>query len=152
MIAIDRPHWLRLLAISPYADLARLLIELGPLPPFEYVREPEVGLAMVRGRAGGDGVPFNLGEMTVTRCRLRVTTADAEERVGAGCVAGRAPRHAEAIALCDALLQSSHWHDTVVDRVLEPAGRALDERRARNARRRAATKADFVTVVRSGES
>jgi alpha-D-ribose 1-methylphosphonate 5-triphosphate synthase subunit PhnG len=151
-MSLDRPGWLRLLALSPYTDLAPLVIELGSLPPFDYVREPEVGLAMVRGRTGGDGVPFNLGEMTVTRCRLRVATADGEERVGVACVAGRSPRHAETIALCDALLQSERWHDAVVRGVLEPAARVLDEKRVRNARRRAATKADFVTVVRSGES
>lgn len=152
MSAYDRREWLRLLAISAYADLARSMTELAPLPAFEYVREPEVGLAMVRGRTGGDGLPFNLGEMTVTRCRVRVATAVGEQRTGIACVAGRSPHHAEAVAVCDALLQSPHWHERVVARVLEPARRAIAAKRADNARRRAATKADFITVVRSGES
>ena len=152
MSAFDRPSWLRLLAISAHADLARFIDNLGTIPPFEYLREPEVGLAMIRGRAGGDGVPFNLGEMTVTRCRLHVATSEGEERVGVGVVAGRSPQHAQAIALCDALLQSRRWHDTIVERVLEPAQAALTAKRLQNAKRRAATKADFVTVVRAGES
>jgi alpha-D-ribose 1-methylphosphonate 5-triphosphate synthase subunit PhnG len=125
---------------------------LGTLPPFEYVREPEIGLAMVRGRTGADGLPFNVGEMTVTRCSLRVMTDDAEQRVGVGIVAGRVPQHAEAIALCDALLQSARWRDAVDLTVLEPLRHAIAAKRAENARRRAATKAEFVTVVRSGES
>ncbi len=29
---------------------------------------------MVRGRAGGGGSAFNLGEMTVTRCSVRIAT------------------------------------------------------------------------------
>ncbi len=152
MTTFDRPAWLRVLALAPFADLARLVGDLAPLPAFEYVREPEIGLAMVRGRTGGDGAPFNVGEMTVTRCRVRVMTAEDERRTGFACVAGRSPRHAELIAVCDALLQSPRWHDTVVARVLMPAERALAETRERNARRRAATKAEFVTVVRSGES
>jgi alpha-D-ribose 1-methylphosphonate 5-triphosphate synthase subunit PhnG len=152
MNAYDRPGWLRVLALAPFDELAKLANALAPLPPFTYAREPEVGLAMVRGRIGGNGAPVNVGEMTVTRCRLHVETAPAERHTGVGCVAGRSPRHAELIALCDAMLQSPHWHERVITAVVAPAEGAHLEKRERNARRRAATKADFVTVVRSGES
>jgi alpha-D-ribose 1-methylphosphonate 5-triphosphate synthase subunit PhnG len=150
--AYDRPAWLRVLALAPFDELAKLADVLAPLPPFTHAREPEIGLAMVRGRIGGDGAPVNVGEMTVTRCRLYVETAPGEQRTGFACVAGRSPRHAELIALCDAMLQSPHWHERVIATVVVPAERALHEKRERNARRRAATKADFVTVLRSGES
>jgi alpha-D-ribose 1-methylphosphonate 5-triphosphate synthase subunit PhnG len=150
--AYDRPAWLRVLALAPFDELAKLADLLAPLPPFTYALEPEIGLAMVRGRIGGDGAPINVGEMTVTRCRLHVDTAGGEQRTGFACIAGRSPRHAELIALCDAMLQSSHWHKRVVDAVVAPAERAVHEKREANARRRAATRADFVTVVRSGES
>jgi alpha-D-ribose 1-methylphosphonate 5-triphosphate synthase subunit PhnG len=79
-------------------------------------------------------------------------TAVGEQRTGVACVAGRSPHHAEVVALCDALLQSAHWHEMVVARVLEPAQRTIAAKRTLSARRRAATKADFITVVRSGES
>ncbi|MGQ3358871.1 MAG: phosphonate C-P lyase system protein PhnG, partial [Phreatobacter sp.] len=36
----------------------------------EVLRAPEIGLVMVRGRVGGDGAPFNLGEATVTRAAV----------------------------------------------------------------------------------
>lgn len=148
----ERQAWLRVLALAPFAQLAQSVTDLAPLPPFVHVRGPEIGLAMVRGRTGGDGAPFNLGEMTVTRCTLRVSIGNGQEHDGFGCVAGRSLQHAELVALCDALLQSTHWHDMVAARVIEPAERLLAAKRARNARRRAATKAEFVTVVRSGEA
>jgi alpha-D-ribose 1-methylphosphonate 5-triphosphate synthase subunit PhnG len=147
----DRQAWLRVLALTPFAELSGLVAELAPLPPFEHLRGPEIGLAMVRGRAGGNGQPFNFGEMTVTRCALRVMVADDETHDGFGCVAGRSPRQAEIVALCDALLQSERWRPRVVAGVIRPAERLLASMRAREAQRRAATKADFVTVVRSGE-
>lgn len=137
--AIDRASWLRVLTLSAYEDLADWLSTLAPLPPFEFVHGPEVGLAMVRGRAGGEGEPFDLGEMPVTRCRLRVFTSAGEEKVGHAVVAGRDPLHAEVVALCDAMLQSSSWSASVVARVLAPAERLLAERREQNAQRRAAT-------------
>jgi alpha-D-ribose 1-methylphosphonate 5-triphosphate synthase subunit PhnG len=147
----DRQAWLRVLALTPFAELAGLVAELAPLPPFEHLGAPEIGLAMVRGRSGGNGGPFNLGEMTVTRCTLQVMVADDEARNGFGCVAGRSPRQAELVALCDALLQSAGWRPRVVIGVIRPAERLLASMRTREAQRRAATKADFVTVVRSGE-
>ena len=65
------------------------------------LRGPEAGLVMVRGRAGGGGSPFNLGEMTVTRCTVRTETGF----VGHAYVAGRESRRAELAALVDALMQ-----------------------------------------------
>ena len=56
---------------------------------------------MVRGRAGGGGAPFNLGEMTATRCTVRTDGGF----VGHAYVAGRDERLAELAALVDALLQ-----------------------------------------------
>ncbi len=62
----------------------------------------EDGLVMVRGRIGGDGAPFNLGEATVTRAAVRLASGE----VGFGYVLGRDREKARLIALCDALLQS----------------------------------------------
>ena len=40
---------------------------------------------MVRGRVGGDGAPFNLGEATVSRAAVRLSTGE----VGFGYTLGR---------------------------------------------------------------
>ncbi len=71
------------------------------------MRGPEGGLVMVRGRAGGGGAPFNLGEMTVTRCTVRLGSG----LVGHAYVAGREPRRAELAALVDALMQDPERAD-----------------------------------------
>ncbi|HYZ16221.1 MAG TPA: phosphonate C-P lyase system protein PhnG [Candidatus Acidoferrum sp.] len=143
---MTRPEWLRLLALAAQDDLERAVAALGTVPEHVMLRSPEIGLVMVRGRAGGTGDPFNLGEMTVTRCTLRIDAA-----TGFGCVAGRSARRAELVALCDALLQHETWHARVEQAVLAPLRLAEAERREDLAKRRESTRADFVTVVRSGE-
>lgn len=98
---------------------------------------------MVQGRAGGTGAAFNLGEMTVTRCTLRLDCST----VGHGHVQGRRKADAEAAALVDALMQTDaadRVRDTVLD-VLEEEERL---RRATRAAKAAATKVDFFTMVR----
>ncbi|RYD83147.1 MAG: phosphonate C-P lyase system protein PhnG, partial [Sphingomonadales bacterium] len=45
---------------------------LDPKPGHSAVRGPESGLVMIRGRIGGGGAPFNLGEATVSRATVRL--------------------------------------------------------------------------------
>jgi len=67
-----RQKWMAVLARASADELAAGLAVLPALPEAEVLRAPETGLVMVRGRAGGDGDAFNLGEMTVTRCAIRL--------------------------------------------------------------------------------
>ena len=76
---------------------------------YRVLRGPEAGLVMVRGRAGGGGAPFNLGEMTATRCTVRTEAGF----VGHAYVAGRNERQAELAALADALLQDPAAADRI---------------------------------------
>ena len=69
----DRQAWMGVLAKAPAAALARVVDDLGPEPAFSWLRAPEFGSVMARGRMGGAGAPFNLGEITVTRCALTLT-------------------------------------------------------------------------------
>ena len=137
---------MRLLALATPQTLAAGVRALGALPPVVPLRVPEIGLVMVRGRVGGTGDPFNVGEMTVTRCTLRVGAYD-----GYACIAGRDAEHAENAALCDALLLDPKWRPRVQAEVLAPIRREHVERAERRARERAATTADFVSVVRERE-
>ena len=75
------------------------------MPAHEDLREPENGLVMVRGRVGGDGAPFNLGEATVSRAAVRLSTGE----VGFGYTLGRDRQKAKLIALCDAMVQSDEF-------------------------------------------
>jgi alpha-D-ribose 1-methylphosphonate 5-triphosphate synthase subunit PhnG len=144
---MDRKEWMGVLARSPAGDVARLWEAAGlPEPPHEWLRPPETGAVMVRGRTGGSGAPFNLGEMTVTRCALRL----GDGRDGHAWVQGRDKAHARFAALADALMQGEEARQ-VRAALLAPLAEAEAERRAGRARRAAATKVEFFTMARGEE-
>lgn len=132
------------LARADEASLCALLEAFEDLPAYERLRGPESGLVMVRGRAGGSGQPFNLGEMTVTRCSVRTATGD----IGHAYVQGRRPDHAERAAFVDALLQQSERNPVLTARVVVPLERLEAERREARLAESAATRVDFFTMVR----
>lgn len=158
-----RRNWIATLAKASLSDLERYCgeamdtISLAP-PHYHFLRPPEVGLAMVRGRAGGTGQVFNLGEMTLTRCVLQLELLDGEASgsvdsegrgfTGFGYVAGRSQRHAELAALCDALLQHPDWQGAIQADVIEPLQKAMAEKRDREAQAVEATRVNFFTMLR----
>jgi len=131
------------LAHSRGAEIAACLEGIA-LPAFENLREAENGLVMVRGRVGGDGAPFNLGEATVSRAAVRLATGE----VGFGYALGRDRDKALMIALCDALLQASGFADLMEAKVIAPLRAAHLASQQRKAGRTAATRVDFYTMVR----
>lgn len=140
----QRRSQLGLLARSPQADIAGHLASLGETPAWRWLRKPETGMVMLRGRVGGTGAQFNIGEATVTRCALRLN----DGTVGVGYVRGRSARHAELIALCDALLQQPALAARVSSTVLAPLAEAERQRHAQRAAEVAGSKVDFFTLVR----
>jgi alpha-D-ribose 1-methylphosphonate 5-triphosphate synthase subunit PhnG len=131
------------LALAASEDIAARL-EAIDLPAFENLREAESGLVMVRGRVGGDGAPFNLGEATVSRAAVRLASGE----VGFGYALGRNRDKALMIALCDALVQTSMFAEAVETRVIAPLRAAHLAGQRQKAARTAATKVDFYTMVR----
>jgi alpha-D-ribose 1-methylphosphonate 5-triphosphate synthase subunit PhnG len=130
------------LARAPAEALEALLSDAGGVPEYTVLRGPEGGLVMVRGRAGGGGAPFNLGEMTVTRCTVRLGSG----LVGHAYVAGREPRRAELAALVDALMQDPERADTLEARVVAPLEANQAARRAERAGKAAATRVQFFAM------
>ena len=139
----QRKAAMAVLAHSDASGIAEYL-DAVTVPAYENLREPENGLVMVRGRVGGDGAPFNLGEATVSRAAVRLATGE----VGFGYALGRDRQKARMIALCDALLQSSEFADTVETKVLAPLRAAMVSERNRRTSETAATRVDFYTLVR----
>ncbi len=137
-----RRGWMGLLARAPAERLAALM-DGAALPRFDWLRVPETGGVMVRGRMGGTGAPFNMGEMTVTRCALRLSSGE----VGHAHVQGRDRSHAERAALVDALMQGPRA-DEMQAQVLTPLAAEEAARRDARAAKAAATKVDFFTMVR----
>ncbi|MEL6219816.1 MAG: phosphonate C-P lyase system protein PhnG [Pseudomonadota bacterium] len=144
-LSLARREWMSLLSKANSNDLEALWTAAGLGPDFSWLRSPQSGSVMVRGRAGATGAPFNLGEMTVTRCAVRLENGT----VGHGYVAGRSKRQAEIAALCDAVLQTAGADaETVEAKVLKPLAAAAEAARRNTAEKAAATKVDFFTLVR----
>ena len=131
-----------ILARASAEELSARLAALGPLSEAETLRAPETGLVMVRGRAGGDGDAFNLGEMTVTRCAVRLGA-----HIGHAYIAGRDHSKARLAALLDAALQDQALQPALLQSIIEPLARAQQAARATEARKAAATRVDFFTMA-----
>jgi alpha-D-ribose 1-methylphosphonate 5-triphosphate synthase subunit PhnG len=142
-----RAGWMSVLAKVDDADIAQHT-DIAALPKsYLWLRRPETGLVMVRGRAGGTGAQFNLGEMAVTRCALRL----ADGTVGMAYVRGREVAHAERAAAIDAVLQQAAQAGVLsaaLSTWIAPLETLLEARRARKSADSASTKVDFFTVVR----
>jgi alpha-D-ribose 1-methylphosphonate 5-triphosphate synthase subunit PhnG len=139
-----RKDWMSLLAKAPPARLQALLPDL---PDHALLRGPESGAVMVRGRAGATGEPFNLGEVTVTRCSVRLACGT----VGHAWVQGRDKAHARHAAVTDALMQTGAAGDLRA-RVLAPLAAEAAARTASRAAKAAATKVEFFTLVRGEDA
>ena len=130
------------LLASAKPDRLDALFPRARYPLFTYLRKPETGLVMLRGRIGGTGSPFNMGETTVTRCAIRLD----DGTVGQAFVMGRSHAHALSAAICDALLQGpdSDLGNTVIASLAQERSTREHDLALKNA----ATKVDFFTMVR----
>ena len=115
-------------------------------PAYTVLRAPEIGLVMTRGRVGGRGDRFNFGEVTATRCVVRLESGE----VGVSYRMGRDKPAAEIAALFDAMRQSPKWAATA-ERALEALAEDLQAQQALDARRSGATKVQFFTMTRARE-
>lgn len=134
------------MSVLAHARTDRILACLEGLevPSYEAARPSESGLVMVRGRIGGDGAPFNLGEASVSRAAVRLASGE----LGFGYVLGRDGEKARLIALCDALIQNCDFKADVEQKIIVPLRRELEDERSRQAAETAATRVDFYTLVR----
>jgi alpha-D-ribose 1-methylphosphonate 5-triphosphate synthase subunit PhnG len=126
-----RQTWMAVLARAETAELEAAWAALADKPAYRLLRKPETGLVMARGQIGGGGGPFNLGEISVTRCAAQLAGGP----TGFGYVAGRDARKCELAALFDGMLQDDARRDGLLAGVIAPLQEA-------QARRQAATRAD----------
>ncbi|MEO0456886.1 MAG: phosphonate C-P lyase system protein PhnG [Cyanobacteria bacterium P01_A01_bin.114] len=144
-----RQRWMAVFAKARLPSMQGRLAQCDSLPHYHYLRPPEIGLTMVRGRAGGTGQLFNLGEMTMTRCVVQLDeTVEGQVISGFGYVAGRSQQHAELAAWGDALLQHPAWQLTIYERVVTPLAVEARQRQAQSARQTEATQVNFFTLLR----
>ncbi len=142
--ATSRRDAMAILARASEKELALPLTARWPGLQVRDLRAPEVGLVMLRGRIGGDGPPFNLGEATVTRAVVELPGGHR----GYGQRLGRAPAAARLAAIADGLWQDESARADVERLILEPVRRRLASEAGRVRAETAATKVDFFTLVR----
>jgi len=148
VIGRQRQEWMAVLAKASAETIEPLWNTLSDKPRWTCIRPPEVGMVMVRARAGGTGQRFNMGEMTVTRCVIRLDGCPDAGRIGHAYVAGRDTRHAELAAVVDAIMQQPERREALHRTIIAPLAASQAEARNRTLRRTAATKVDFFTMVR----
>ncbi|QRI61556.1 phosphonate C-P lyase system protein PhnG (plasmid) [Shinella sp. PSBB067] len=139
----ERQRAMGLLAKASRAELQAAYDALADKPAVQPVRGPETGLVMVRGRMGGGGAPFNLGEATVSRASIRLE----DGTVGHGQSLGTDGAKARLAAIFDALFQQPARKAEVEALLAAIAARVAGEDAAK-ARQTAATRVDFFTMVR----
>lgn len=147
MAQFDRPSVIGTLARGTGEELATALNAVGEPADWRYLRKPECGLVMVRGRAGGGGAPFNLGEASVTRCA--VALASGEE--GHAYALGRDREASTVAALLDGLWQNAATRAAVEAHALRPIRERVAQEAAREEAEAAATTVDFYTLARGDD-
>jgi alpha-D-ribose 1-methylphosphonate 5-triphosphate synthase subunit PhnG len=141
---LARQSLMRVCASASEAEMQRALAACGDGLEAEDIRPAEVGLVMLRGRMGGDGAAFNIGEATVTRAAVRLANGTA----GFSYLLGRHPRRARLAAIIDALGQDASWRETLDAALVAPVNARLAESARVRAEETAATRVNFFTVVR----
>lgn len=142
----DRRAVISTLALGRADELSAALAAVGEPEGWRWLRAPETGLVMLRGRAGGGGRPFNVGEASVTRASVVL----AEGETGHAYALGRDKVASRLAALLDAL-----WQTPARDAVEIEALRPIRQRVAREAEameaEAAATTVDFFTLARGDD-
>ncbi|MGQ4275416.1 phosphonate C-P lyase system protein PhnG [Terrihabitans sp. B22-R8] len=138
----SRQTAMALYAQATRAELEEAVTALGAGADVEEIRPPEFGLVMVRGRIGGTGAPFNVGEVSVTRAAVRLPSGE----IGVSYLMGRDRARARAAAVLDALWQTPRRAE--LEAAFAPIRSRVDAEKARRRRQVAATKVDFFTMAR----
>ena len=135
LAVLARATWQQLEAQSPGSDTLRNL---------QQVRPPEIGMVMLRGRVGGTGNPFNLGEATVVRSAVRL----GDGPLGVSYALGRDKRRSALAAVFDAMLQDPLHHDKLQRELIAPIALAQAQASAAIQKNMATSKVEFFTFVR----
>lgn len=140
-----RQEWISLLGSADPEWLQEQKDALDPeldLEP-DYMVRPETGMIMMQARQDGEGPRFNLGEVTVTRCILKL-----DQVMGYAMIMGSDLRHAELAALFDALLQMPEPGTALQKKLVPKLRRMKESAQDREADEVRTSKVEFFTMKR----
>ena len=141
---VARQQLMRACVHATESELEAAVTALGRIPAAVEIRPLQTGLVMLRGRIGGNGRPFNVGEATVTRAAVQLATG----AIGVAYHLGRSQRCAHLSALLDALGQDDRYRGKLEAGLVAPVMARAAEAEARARAETAATRVDFFTLVR----
>jgi alpha-D-ribose 1-methylphosphonate 5-triphosphate synthase subunit PhnG len=137
----QRREWISLLGSADPRFLEdqkkNLNLDLAP----DYMVPPETGMVMMQARQDGAGNRFNLGEVTVSRCILKVNDV-----MGYAMVMGPDLHHAELAAFFDALFQMPDLD--LRNALVSELRRMKNKRHAQDAAEVQTSKVEFFTMKR----
>ena len=140
----DRQTLMRCCTLATEAELSTTVAAFPHTRAATEVRHPETGLVMLRGRIGGDGAPFNVGEATVTRAVVRLQSGE----TGYAYMLGRSAERARLAAVIDAIGQSAEHRARLRELFVGPVMSRHRKEKDREQEKTAATRVDFFTLVR----
>lgn len=142
----ERKLWMSVLATSDKNNILSFWEKTKIKVNYQWLRAPEIGSIMAQGRMGVTGNKFNIGEVTITRCSLKLDCGT----IGHSYVQGRSKKKAEISALCDALMQTK-LAEKINKKIIKPLEKIKIDKKNKILSKAEATKVDFFTLVR-GES
>ena len=143
-LTASRRSLMGVLARASSIRLAACFEALVDIPACEDLRTPQTGLVMLRGRIAGSGAPFNLGEASVTRAAVRLSSGE----TGHSYILGRDAQKARKAAIIDAMFQCEAWRPRIEALVLQPLRQEQMAQDAKTETETAKTRVDFFTLVR----
>lgn len=144
MTVEERKDRMATLARCEGARLGSLWTALDMEPPHKMLRGPNTGLVMLRGRVGGTGDAFNIGEASITRATVRLPNG----AVGHSMALGRDHAKARICAIIDALCQDAATARRIDEALVKPLRAEIEAGDEKRRAQAAATKVDFFTMVR----
>lgn len=139
----QRKEWIGLLASADPEWLEQQKNSLGLNPKPDFMVRPESGMIMMQARQDGAGPRFNLGEVTVSRCILKLDGV-----MGYAMIMGSDLRHAELAALFDAMLQMPDPGPDLWETLVPELRRKQKECRDKEALDARSSKVEFFTMKR----
>ena len=129
-------------------EMQRALAVIGHNGDALDVRAPESGLVMLRGRVGGTGDAFNVGEVTVTRAVVRLS----DGTLGYSYLRGREKVRGRLAAIMDGCSQSDAWSALLDEVFTRPVLARVAEEQKKRSEEASATRVDFFTLVRGEDA
>lgn len=126
---MDRKKRFEILARADSATLSPIAEEVLRTAKVDVLKKPETSLVMLRALDSITGDPFNMGEVLVTECEVRLGN-----HVGYSLIMGEEPERALAAAIIDAALESGRASAPSIEgKLWQEEQRLRTERRQENA-------------------